>query len=786
MTAVDLPTASAPGVTTPPAPEARSSGPERPVGLRIYVACLLTIALGALALAPLVPTGDTATFAQWFISFIVVALAAQVGSTPLQVGKATGSVAFVPFLAAILIAGPGWAMLIAGLTQFVAEAIARKPWIKLVHNTAKEVVAIGLAGWVYGLFGTVPTLTTGEFSISFIGFIPAAIVYSTFNQASTSVVIALSGAMTFRHVWKRLANVAATNEVMAASLAILLTFLYMRLEIVGLLVVMIPLFFIRHAYAMNVRLAEVNRELRVSDEASRNVLEVSPAAIFVHSDGQIVYSNPAAMALLSADDPAWLKGRAPAEFILTMGSASGGSRQWPSLGGLAVQALEGRMKRFDGEIIDVEAAEIPFTYRGKPATQLIVHDVTARKKAEEERRQMEAQMQQAQKLESLGVLAGGIAHDFNNLLVGVLGNASLVADTLPDGSTEKGMVEQIEKAALRASELTNQMLAYSGKGGFVIARTNLNELIEEMSKLLEASITKRAEIVYEFSMSLPLVEVDATQVRQVVMNLITNAAESLHGKGTIIIRTGVIQVDQQYLADAYLPDDLAEGQYIFLEVEDNGRGMDQDTKAKIFDPFFTTKFAGRGLGLASVLGIVRSHGGTIKLESAPGYGTKFTVLLSASEAVATPRTDAARPGELAGTPGQGMILVVDDEEPVRAVAKTMLEKFGFDVVVAADGREGINRFREYRHDIVVALLDVAMPRMNGEETLEGIHRVDPSLPVVLMSGFAEDDIVRRFHGHSVAGFLQKPFSAAGLKKKLTEVLRTYRGRSPGHARSAVG
>jgi PAS domain S-box-containing protein len=250
-------------------------------------------------------------------------------------------------------------------------------------------------------------------------------------------------------------------------------------------------------------------------------------------------------------------------------------------------------------------------------------------------RQSEEQMRNAQKLESLGVLAGGIAHDFNNLLVGVLGNASLALTELPDHSPARQFVKDVETSAQRAAELTRQMLAYSGRGKFVVESLSLSQVVREMTQLLGRVISKRARLSLHLREDLPPIVGDATQVRQVVMNLITNASDALLGEpGLVTARTGTIHADARLLAGTYLNEELPAGEYVYLEVTDSGVGMDAATRARIFEPFFTTKFTGRGLGLAAVLGIVRSHKAAIDVTSEPGCGTTFRVLFPASAAIA--------------------------------------------------------------------------------------------------------------------------------------------------------
>ena len=409
--------------------------------------------------------------------------------------------------------------------------------------------------------------------------------------------------------------------------------------------------------------------------------------------------------------------------------------------------------------------------------QGIGRDITERRKAEEDRKRLEAQIQHAQKLEGLGVLAGGIAHDFNNLLVGVMGYAGLALTKLRPESPAHGYVERIEVAAQRAAELTNQLLAYSGKGTFMIRPLNLSTLAVEMGRLLSAGISKKAVLKYNCNPDLPLIQGDAAQLHQVIMNLITNASDAIGDEpGVISISTRAIKLDRTYLSKTFLNDDLIEGLYVCLEVSDTGCGMDSATLPRIFDPFFSTKFAGRGLGLAAVLGIVRGHKGAIKVYSEPSSGTTFKILLPAIPSTngTTESGDAARAkNALAGWRGSGILLVADDETTARQVAMDALENYGFKVLGAANGKEAVELFQKHQDEIVAVLLDLTMPIMSGEEAYELIHSIRPDTPVVLSSGYTEQDVSERFAGKGPVAFIQKPYVLQDLAKKLREVLEKH-------------
>jgi two-component system, cell cycle sensor histidine kinase and response regulator CckA len=368
-----------------------------------------------------------------------------------------------------------------------------------------------------------------------------------------------------------------------------------------------------------------------------------------------------------------------------------------------------------------------------------------------------AQLLHAQKLESLGVLAGGIAHDFNNLLAVILARTELTALVLPPEHPARPHVGIVRDTALEARMLTKQLLGYSGKGKFVVQNVNLTEMVEGMSQLLRASVRKSICLHFELSDLLAAVEIDVTQVRQLLLNLATNAAEAIgDGKGAVTIRTCKIVLDDDDLRRACVKSNVAPGLHVALEVEDDGAGMDEHVRSKLFDPFFTTKFSGRGLGLAAVLGIVASHRGTILLRTEPGKGSCFTVVFPLSRGAAEP---VARPADadLESFRGEGTVLVVDDERPVRVVTAEILASLGYEVLQAEGGRRACELYREHADRIRVVLLDLTMPEMSGEETLRELQAIRRDVKVVVLTGYTEDEARLRFVRGELAGFLTKPF-----------------------------
>ncbi|WP_224981546.1 ATP-binding protein [Geomonas agri] len=415
--------------------------------------------------------------------------------------------------------------------------------------------------------------------------------------------------------------------------------------------------------------------------------------------------------------------------------------------------------------------ELAVTAMGNPCTGfiLLVRDITQRKRLEEEQQQLEKQLLHAQKLESLGVLAGGIAHDFNNILMAIMGNAELALMRINKESPAIGNLRSIEQASARAADLAAQMLAYSGKGKFIIESLDLNRLLQEMLHMLEVSISKKAQLSFNLARSLPHIEGDATQIRQVVMNLVINASEALGERnGTISVKTGSMECDSSYLKNVWQNEELAEGQYVYLEIADTGCGMDKETLTRMFDPFFTTKFTGRGLGMAAVLGIIRGHNGALVVESEPGVGTTIKILIPAGEQPQSDLHQPPSPPEPEDWEGTGYVLLVDDEETVRNIGAEMLRELGFSPMTASEGWEALELYKSVP-GIRLVILDLTMPHMDGDQCLSELKKIDPNVQVVMSSGYSELELQRKFSGQHVAGFIQKPYTLSALRNVLKEV-----------------
>ncbi|MBC8161473.1 MAG: response regulator [Roseiflexaceae bacterium] len=390
-----------------------------------------------------------------------------------------------------------------------------------------------------------------------------------------------------------------------------------------------------------------------------------------------------------------------------------------------------------------------------------IYTETVLRRLEAEQRELERKLLETQKLESLGVLAGGVAHDFNNLLAVIFGNINLAQLELNADHPAMFSLRQVERASIRAADLTRQMLAFAGKGQLALQHFELNALVADIESLLRVSLPTQLEIVLDFAPELPMLQGDATQIQQVAMNLLVNAAEAIgEREGQIVLRTGVATYQAEQLNHIVAGMSLPPGQYVFLEVRDNGCGMDDATLHKIFEPFFTTKFTGRGLGLAAAMGIARSHRGAILVQSEPRVGTVFQLLLPPA-AQQTPLKPVEAPAER--RPIHGTVLVIDDEPAICDLVMRVLRRLGFDALTATDGAQGVICFREHASQLSLVLLDLTMPHMSGQRVHNELQAINPAVPIVLMSGYTEQDARRHVGDQFVAGFIHKPFRIDELR-----------------------
>ncbi|MBL7115024.1 MAG: response regulator [Kiritimatiellae bacterium] len=437
-------------------------------------------------------------------------------------------------------------------------------------------------------------------------------------------------------------------------------------------------------------------------------------------------------------------------------------------------SMEPSLRRKDGSLFPSLVTAYPV--KDKAGKLLAVMDfsidLTDHKQSEQQERQFLNHVQHAEKLKSLEIMAGGIAHDFNNLLVGVLGNADLALTDLSPLSPARASIEAIKDAAIDASELTRQMLAYSGKGRLNIELVDLNDLIKSIDQLLKISVSNSAVLQYHLEDSIVPIETDVTQIRQLLVSLVANGSDALgEDSGVIDVRTSMKTVTSEYLASTYLDDNLPPGQYVCLEIHDTGCGMPAGQTAQIFDPFFTTKSSGKGLGLATVLGIVRRHNGAVRVDSTVGQGTTFTILLPGSEKPLKPKketpsfTAMETPENLAGT-----ILVIDDQERVRNVLESMLKRRGCTIYTDSNGQAGITTFANYHDDIDLVILNMTMPGLSGSETLKELVKINPKVKVILCTGYPEEEARKKFAGTQLAGFIHKPFKMEEMISLVGQVL----------------
>ncbi len=513
---------------------------------------------------------------------------------------------------------------------------------------------------------------------------------------------------------------------------------------------------------------EAEQALHESEEKYRTLVESIQDGVFLVQDARVLFTNAAFAEMIGRIPDEVIGGDFRMLIAPEDRSTIEDLHRRRLLGEPVPREYEIRLIHKDGETRVIVNVSVGMAhYQGKPAAIGTVKNVTERRQAEKERKRLEDQLRHFQKLESLAVLAGGIAHDFNNLLMGILGNTELGLISLPLDDPARANLQEIQSAVVRAAELCRQMLAYSGRGRFRIERIQINDLVKDMLDTIQVSVSRQVRLVYRLSDKLPWVEGDRAQLRQVLMNLIVNASESIgEAPGSITLSTKAVECAKADFRNSYLDENISEGSYVEIEVADTGCGMDEATRQKIFDPFFSTKFTGRGLGLAAVLGIVRGHKGAIEVRSEPGRGATFRILLPAIRQEADQLIRAGIASQSMGI-GDKTILVVDDEEPVLTVARQMFEMLGFRVLTACDGVEAIEVMREKKHDIDLVVLDLAMPRMSGEETFHALKAIDPKIPIIISSGYSEAEVMRHFEVTELAGCIPKPFSFQNLKEALS-------------------
>ncbi|QEL13556.1 PAS domain-containing hybrid sensor histidine kinase/response regulator [Limnoglobus roseus] len=523
-------------------------------------------------------------------------------------------------------------------------------------------------------------------------------------------------------------------------------------------------------------LRRTEEELRESRQSLERVMQTSPCSVFVFDlvESRIIYSNHSVGEALGYSireieemgNSVIVRTARPEDLPRIMAFHN----SWQGVADGEVKTLEYQARHRDGSdrVFVVRAMVFDRGPDGRPTKVVCASlDITDQRAAAEENRRLDEQLRETQRLESLGVLAGGIAHDFNNLLTGILGYADLAGQELSASAVAQSHLTPIIASAHRAAELCQQMLAYAGKGRVELTVANLSNIVREVRSLLGAAISKKAEVEFDLPDELPGIECDVNQIRQVVMNLFTNASEALEGwPGQIRVSTAAVVADRAALDAMRFGAGRPPGEYVRLTVSDTGCGMSAATVAKMFDPFFTTKFTGRGLGLSAVLGIIRSHGGAIRVDSVEEEGTAVEVLLPASE---KPLPGPSLPPAVGPGQGSGVVLVVDDEPVVRRLTGMMLQSLGYTPLFAADGPEAVRVYAENRETLKVVFLDLTMPGLDGLQVFKAIRAQGGRTPVILMSGYSEHEVREKFGTHGFQGFLSKPFTRNALAERLAEV-----------------
>ena len=510
--------------------------------------------------------------------------------------------------------------------------------------------------------------------------------------------------------------------------------------------------------------------LRQSEERYRALFDRSLDCVYVHDfEGNFLDANEAALSLLGYD-----REEIPSLAFASLLTDDQVPLAFQTLTelketGWQKELKEFSLKRKDGQIVYVESKSSVIYRDQKPVAVLgIARDITRRKQAEKEKEKLQAQLNQAQKMEAIGVLAGGVAHDFNNLLTTIIGNADLALMDLQEETPVYHCIEEMRKAGKRAAALTRQLLAFSRKQTIQPEIVNLNEIIMESEKMLRRLIGEDIDFVTVYEEEPWHVCMDPGQVDQILMNLAVNARDAMPKGGKLTIETANVDLDERYFREHGVKSEP--GQYIMVAVTDTGVGMDRETQARIFEPFFTTKGLGRGtgLGLSTTFGIVKQNNGLIWVYSEEGKGTTFKIYLPRSEKQSETSGQEKRP--LPQIRGTETILLVEDEEALRDLAKRMLGEYGYTVVFAGDGEEALKRADDHKDAIHLLLTDVVMPAMDGKELAEKLQSKRPEMKVLFMSGYTDNAVAH--HGILDAGlnFIQKPFTAASLAQKVREVL----------------
>ena len=508
--------------------------------------------------------------------------------------------------------------------------------------------------------------------------------------------------------------------------------------------------------------------LRESEARYRGLVELAPDAILVHCEGLIVFANRAAAHVFGVDSPDALIGSPVIEFVHPDYRHVVAARiQRLGAAGDTAPLIEEELLRRDGTSFHAEIAAVAITYEGRPGVQVVARDITERRRAETAMRELESQLRHAQKMEAVGQLAGGIAHDFNNLLTVINTYSDFLLEELDEASPLRGDVVEIQRAGGRAASLTRQLLAFSRKQILQPGVLDLNDVVKGIEPMLRRLIGDDIRIVMNAASGLGRVEADHGQIEQVLVNIAVNARDAMPNGGRLSIETANVTLDNAYAAQhpAVVP-----GEYVMLALSDTGSGMDEATRARVFEPFFTTKELGKGtgLGLSTVFGIVKQSGGYVWCYSEPGNGTVFKVYLPRADHVKSRATMPARRSTAAT--GCEVLLLVEDEDAVRALARRILERHGYTILEARDGADALRIASRHTERIDALVTDIVMPELAGHQVYQTLLQSRPDLRVLYMSGYTEHDILRRGLVQRDTAFLQKPFTASSLARAVRSVL----------------
>jgi len=595
-----------------------------------------------------------------------------------------------------------------------------------------------------------------SFGFPFIAYLSAGSRIGLIWTCAYALIIAVASSMFGDMIWQKLAYIGLAYTAFAMIAAYTVGWRDQRAE--------------SHQHRIldtSKRLQHQEHSLLENKSSQRTLLDALPHALAVHCHEKWVYCNPAAAQLMGGVSVEEIIGTSIFDYV----QADDIEKMRPRIdkmrsSGRPAPIIEETLVRKTGDPLMVRLQSSPVIYDDEAAFIVSAEAVNTTDNTADRHK---VRLEQSQRLESLGVLAGGIAHDFNNLLAAISGNAELAKTKLESDAAANSHIDNIVDACDHAAELCKQMLAYAGKGSYALEVLNINDMVKSMGKLIRASVSSQIALKIKLDQSVPGLEGDMAQIQQLILNFIVNSADAIgSGSGEIKVSTGVRLLDRPSLDHLYNGSSLKTGQYIVIEVKDNGNGMSHETLAKIFDPFFTTKDTGSGLGLSAVLGIVRGHHGAIQVHSTIGEGTAFRVFLPSTELAFKEKMVSTV--EVEAWQGDGKVLIVDDDMRVRNVASAFIESLHFDVMTANDGKEGLAVFNKHHNKLTAVLLDMTMPVLGGVDAMAGMRDIDRNVPIILVSGYSEIEAGALIAGDRPDAFLQKPFKAKSLKTILYEVM----------------